>query len=147
MSPGARNLTRTLRAAVLASFALVGGCEGSRSIALLREAQASRDIQSAEIAAFRAHVPTATLYINGWISGSDLTFYKVPVGEFEAVPVYFSRADFEGQFPEREPVVIRGEELLLTTRGLGLLFNMGNDPELLWAPDFADDVRSGLPAR
>ena len=39
-------------------------------------------------------------------------------------------------------MVLRGDEVLRLTPGLGIGFNMGGEPGLLWANDYADGVRS-----
>ena len=112
---------------------------------MLQEAAASSDLGSAEAIAFKGHVRSTNLYLRADRSGDVIHIYKVshPDQSWEAVPVYFSRAAYDDELGSLgPPLVIRGDEVLRLTRGLGIAFNLGGDPEVIWARDYADDVRS-----
>lgn len=93
----------------------------------------------------KSHVKSAVLYLRADRSGETINIYKVPVPDRneEVVPVYFSRAAYDAELGDLgPPLVLRGDELLRLTQGLGIAFNLGRDPQLIWADDYADDVRS-----
>lgn len=112
---------------------------------ILSAAAATSSINSAEAVAMKNHVESAVLYLRADRSGEIINIYKVPVPDrdWEVVPVYFSRAAYDAELGALgPPLVLRGDELLRLTRGLGIAFNMGRDPQLIWADGYADDVRS-----
>ena len=130
---------------VFAAMLLLSGCDASRSTTMLREAAASSNIGSVEAVEFKGHVRSTNLYLRADRSGDIIHIYKVslPNQSREAVPVYFSRAAYDAELGGLgPPQIIRGDEVLRLTSGLGIVFNLGGDPTLIWASDYADDVRS-----
>lgn len=124
---------------------LMGGCGADGSMPILSAAAATSSTSSADAVALKNYVKTAVLYLRADRSGEIINIYKVPVPDcdWEVVPVYFSRAAYDAELGALgPPLVLRGDELLRLTRGLGIAFNLGRDPELIWAGDYADDVRS-----
>lgn len=77
-------------------------------------------------------------------AGRSLQFYKVTSSDrsYEMVPVYMDEASYNDVLSaEGEALAISGREFLRLTGGLAVSVNHGLKPQIIWDPEYADDLR------
>lgn len=131
----------------LASALLLGGCNADPSTRLLEAAAIATDVSGRDAIAFKDYVADAEVYVRADRVGEIINIYMVPFPvpgsqQASSVPAYLSKASYDEHMAHLgPPLTLKGREMMRLTRGRGIVFNLGSDRVLNWAPDYADDVR------